>query len=45
MIAHGRSEAVIPPRGDGAQRQGGDMSTHGRSEVRFPQRMARGTVQ
>jgi hypothetical protein len=34
MSAHGRSEALIPPWGDGAQRQGGALIAHGRSDLR-----------
>jgi hypothetical protein len=38
MSAHGRSKALIPPRGDGAQRQGGTPLAHGRSEALIPPR-------
>ena len=41
MSAHGRSEALIPPWGDGAQRHGGMMTAHGRSEAHIPERAAR----
>jgi hypothetical protein len=44
MSAHGRSEALAPPWGDGAQRQGGTMSAHGRSEALIPERAARKEV-
>ena len=36
MTAHGRSEAVIPPWGDGPQGKGGDTTAHGRSEAVIP---------
>jgi hypothetical protein len=41
MSARGRSEALIPPWGDGAQRQGGTLIAHGRSEALVPERPAR----
>jgi hypothetical protein len=44
MSAHGRSEALAPPRGDGAQRQGGTMSAHVRSEALIPERSARRVI-
>jgi hypothetical protein len=45
MSAHGRSEALIPPWGDGAQRQGVTISAHGRSEALVPERIARGLAE
>jgi hypothetical protein len=38
-------KALAPPRGDGAQRQGGTMSAHGRSEALIPERNARRVIQ
>jgi hypothetical protein len=45
MSAHGRSETLIPPWGDGAQRQGGTISAHGHSEALNPERVARGLAE
>jgi hypothetical protein len=44
MSAHGRSEALAPPSGDGAQRQGGTTTAHGCSEALIPERAARRAV-
>jgi hypothetical protein len=43
MSAHGRSEALSPPWGDGAQRQGGTISAHGRSEALIPSAQREGS--
>ena len=40
MSAHGRSEALALPQGDGAQRQGGTTGAHSRSEGLIPERAA-----
>jgi hypothetical protein len=45
MSAPGRSEALAPPWGDGAQRQGGTMSAPGRSEAIIPKRATRRVAQ
>jgi len=45
MSAHGRSEALAPPWGDGTQCQGGATSAHGRSEALIPERAVPRVVQ